>query len=101
MEFLEIVKLEIRKRELKVSNGKLIKVIGEFDNGKLKAIKVCGDFFIHPEESIILLEQEILKGDSFRESVVLWDKKYSPRIIGFELKDLIDTLESLVKKKEE
>jgi len=101
MEFLEIVKLEIRKRELKVSNGKLIKIIGEFDHGELKTIKICGDFFIHPEESIILLEKEILAGDSFRESVEMWNKKYSPKIIGFELKDLINTLESLIDNTEE
>lgn len=95
MEFSEVAILEIKKRELKVTNGKLIKVIGEFDNGELKAVKVCGDFFVHPEESIILLESELLKGNNFKESVFLWNKKYSPQIIGFELKDLIVALESL------
>jgi hypothetical protein len=98
---LEIVKLEIRKRDVKVLNGKLIRIVSEFDKNKLKNIKICGDFFIHPEETIVFLEEEILKGKNFKASVMLWNEKYSPKIIGFELEDLIHVLESLVYKKNE
>ncbi|HOI18248.1 MAG TPA: hypothetical protein PLX15_00055 [Candidatus Woesearchaeota archaeon] len=93
--FGDRVKLEIRKKDLKVLNGKLIRLIGEFDNGKLKGIKVCGDFFIHPEESVLFLEEEILSGKTYRESVLSWYEKYSPKIIGFEIEDLICALECL------
>jgi len=88
--------LDTKKKDLKVLNGKFIRIVAEFEENKLKNIKVCGDFFIHPEDTIVFLEEEILKGKNFKESVMLWNEKYSPKIIGFELEDLIHALESLV-----
>lgn len=88
--------MDTKKKDLKVLNGKFIRIVAEFEENKLKNIKVCGDFFIHPEDTIVFLEEEILKGKNFKESVMLWNEKYSPKIIGFELEDLIHALESLV-----
>ena len=47
----------------KVPEGKLIKVWVEVTNGILMDIRITGDFFVHPEEWIASLEEE-LKGTS-------------------------------------
>ena len=46
------VKNGILKGELKVKGGKLIKCTLELDEGKIKRIKITGDFFIYPEDAI-------------------------------------------------
>jgi lipoate-protein ligase A len=49
------------KFEYKVPGGKLIKVSASIRNGLIEEIKITGDFFLHPEESIEALEEK-LKG---------------------------------------
>lgn len=50
----------------KVPNGKLLKIFLEQSGGKIKAVKITGDFFIYPEEKISALE-ESLKGEVLAE----------------------------------
>ncbi len=76
----------------KVPNGKLVKVSLEAGQGKVKKVKVSGDFFIHPEEAIDALEEN-LKGVELREDVL--EKKIlaiveenSIQLFGFKSKDL-------------
>ncbi len=44
----------------KVPNGKLLKIFLETENGKIKMVKITGDFFIHPEEKITALEAALI-----------------------------------------
>ena len=46
----------------KIPEGKLLKIFIEFDeqNRLLKQIKITGDFFAYPEESIDTLEKELI-----------------------------------------
>jgi len=53
------------KYVLKVPNGKLLKVFLEYEGDRINKIKITGDFFIHPEETIDELERE-LTGIEFR-----------------------------------
>jgi lipoate-protein ligase A len=54
----------------KVPNGKLIKIMCEFEDEKIIKVQITGDFFIHPEESIDDLE------------LALKDKEYSRKAIS-------------------
>lgn len=54
----------------KVPNGKLIKIMCEFESEKIIKVQITGDFFIHPEESIDDLE------------LALKDRKYSRKTVS-------------------
>lgn len=45
----------------KVPGGKLIKILLDEHDGKVSSVKITGDFFMHPEESIDNMEAA-LKG---------------------------------------
>lgn len=59
----------MRKPEFKVKDGKLIKVDLFADLGKIRQIKITGDFFLHPEDTIDKIETA-LKGQRIDESVL-------------------------------
>jgi len=44
----------------KVPGGKLIKISLVEDNGQIQDIKITGDFFLHPEDSIEDLERALI-----------------------------------------
>ncbi len=41
----------------KIPNGKLVRISLEYDTTILQKIKICGDFFVHPEETIEEMEK--------------------------------------------
>ncbi len=43
----------------KIPNGKLVKIFLESHDHKINSIRITGDFFMHPEESIIELEDDL------------------------------------------
>jgi hypothetical protein len=47
------------KAEYKVPGGKLLYAETETKNGMLLNAKISGDFFMHPEESILQLEEKL------------------------------------------
>ncbi|HBU06798.1 MAG TPA: hypothetical protein DEB09_01815 [Candidatus Magasanikbacteria bacterium] len=53
----------------KVPNGKLLKIFLEQETGKITTVKITGDFFIYPEEKIVLLEQALLGEDLSEEKI--------------------------------
>lgn len=46
-----------KKITLKVPDGKLLKIEVEADESVIINIKICGDFFLYPEEELEHLEQ--------------------------------------------
>lgn len=60
----------ILKSIYKVPNGKLIKISLEKKDNIIQNIKITGDFFIHPEDSIEKLEK-ILKNVFFDEKAII------------------------------
>ena len=40
----------------KIPNGKLVRISLDYDTATLQRAKICGDFFIHPEETIEEME---------------------------------------------
>lgn len=47
------------KAELKVVGGKLLRVSSVIRDGRIEDIKITGDFFLHPEDSIDDLEARL------------------------------------------
>ena len=45
--------------EEKVPNGKLVCVSVETQNGQVTEVKITGDFFLHPEETIEKIEHSL------------------------------------------
>lgn len=50
---------ERSKFAYKVPGGKLLKILLEHDSGRIKSVKITGDFFAHPEDCIEELEEEL------------------------------------------
>jgi len=72
------------KYTLKVPNGKLLKVFLEYEREKINKIKITGDFFIHPEETIDELERELtgIEFKSMEKSIDDFLKKKKPTMFG-------------------
>ncbi|MBI3588180.1 hypothetical protein HY095_03225 [Candidatus Micrarchaeota archaeon] len=45
------------KAELKVAGGKLVRVSVQTEGGRVESLKLTGDFFLHPEDSISKIEE--------------------------------------------
>ncbi len=85
-----MVGMALKNIDYKVEGGKLLRLEIDIDNGVIIQIKITGDFFMHPEESIILIE-EALKGINVenvahvvRNVIISRDIK----VIGFTAEDL-------------
>lgn len=49
----------VLKAERKVPGGKLIRVALSLRGGRIEKVRITGDFFLHPEESIEDLEKRL------------------------------------------
>lgn len=61
------------KASQKVPGGKLIRVSVEWEDSTLSNVKITGDFFMHPEEAIVKIE-EALSGFSLENLDALEEK---------------------------
>jgi hypothetical protein len=95
------VKKNLIKFEYKVPGGKLIKVFASIKNGFIEEIKITGDFFLHPEESIEILEEK-LKGikvdDETKIRNILNDFFSSKTLIGATVEDFLSALKGVLNK---
>ena len=88
------VKNGILKGELKVKGGKLIKCKIELQEGKIKRIKITGDFFMYPEDAIEKLEKA-LQGIQFDEKEISRKVKEAlngVELIGATMEDFVDAI---------
>jgi len=44
----------------KIPGGKLVKVKLSAPSGKIEQVRILGDFFLHPEETILKIEEALL-----------------------------------------
>jgi len=58
MELFEVVSM--LEANYKVPGGKLVKVKLDVSSGKIDKIQILGDFFLHPEETILTIEESLL-----------------------------------------
>jgi hypothetical protein len=58
MEFFEVI--EMHQANYKVPGGKLIKVKLGISSEKIDEVQILGDFFLHPEKTILAIEESLL-----------------------------------------
>jgi lipoate-protein ligase A len=86
----------------KIAGGKLIRVDVVY-SGQIEQVKITGDFFLHPEELITVIEENLagaaipLSKDSLVEQVKTILKNNDATVIGFSPEDLISVLADAVK----
>ena len=82
--------------DYKVPDGKLLRISVELKNNFIKDIKINGDFFLHPEEKIVLLEKA-LKEVHIKNIKQILDpliKREDMILIGFSSRDIEDAVKS-------
>jgi lipoate---protein ligase len=78
----------------KVPNGKLLKISLEYTEKtkKIETIKITGDFFAYPEESIELLETHLkntpLTPEELLKKIHSFIKEYNIQFIGLNAEEL-------------
>ena len=88
--------MEQTKIDYKVEGGKLLRIELMHKNNHLLTIKLCGDFFIHPEYSIEDIEKGLM-GTPFNQisqklSDIIQTKNI--QLIGFSPEDLQKAIET-------
>jgi lipoate-protein ligase A len=73
------------KSTYKVPNGKLLKIKLNYRDKKIKEINITGDFFVYPEESIEIIEKELV-------DVTLDQNEILKKIKTIKEKNMIDMI---------
>ena len=86
----------MRKAEYKIPGGKLIAVELVLINGVLGSVKLYGDFFMHPEESIIELEKRLegINQKEIEKSVKDFFDTHEITLFGIKPEDFIHVIET-------
>ena len=82
-------------KNYKPENGKLLKIFVEFSGSKIKQFKLRGDFFMHPESSLEILEDFMLDLDmskNFTQDLERFLTDNQIQVFGFKPCDLYDFL---------
>ena len=86
----------------KVTNGKLIRIELQAEQNKITSIKVSGDFFMHPEQAIQVLEKQLHNSEldeaKLQEKISSIVEENSVQLFGFKPEDLAKAIMMAVKK---
>jgi hypothetical protein len=76
----------------KVGGGKMIKISLTVDDGVIRDIRITGDFFVHPEEAVELLESK-LAGTRIEDLAVNIDNEFAGnanvQLVGIDAVDIV------------
>jgi len=84
------------KSVYKVPNGKLLKIFLDYniENKLINNIRITGDFFAYPEESIDVIEKKLkdtsLTKEDLLEKIISVIKKYNIKFIGLDAESLVE-----------
>jgi len=86
--------MELHEVDCKVPGGKLIRLRAQIGGGRIKEIRITGDFFLHPEERIGELETALagkkLERVTLQKTV---EQALSDcEIVGFSESDMVNAL---------
>ena len=87
----------------KIPNGKLIKIFLDYDskNKLINNIRITGDFFAYPEESIDVMEKKLkntlLTKKDLLEKINSIIKKYKIEFIGLNAEGLVEGILRCIK----
>lgn len=86
----------MKKAIYKVPNGKLLKIFLEEDAGKIKSVKITGDFFVHPEENIEKLETALagspLSTDPLNKAINDFFESNPTALFGIDIDSIVSTI---------
>ncbi len=86
----------MREVDYKVPGGKMIRIRAEVKNNFIHEVKITGDFFLHPEEGIELLEGALRGKELEREELetTLEDiiRGNSIQLVGVAVEDFVEAL---------
>ena len=88
--------LALKKITYKIPGGKLLRVSVDIEDGIIKSIKITGDFFLYPEESIEVLEKS-LQGATLESAEEILNSKVEEmgiKMIGVSVKDIVEAIRS-------
>ena len=84
------------KSVYKIPNGKLLKIILDYDgkNNLINSVRITGDFFAYPEESIEVIENELkntlLERAILLKKIQLSIKEHKIQFIGLHAEGLTE-----------
>ncbi len=86
----------IGKSVYKIPEGKLVKISLDFKEEKINFVRITGDFFLHPENGLELIEQELkgteLEKESIIQSIQKTVEKNSLDLFGLNPKGIADAI---------
>ena len=80
--------------DYKAPGGKLLRVTAAWEDGRLAAVTVAGDFFCHPEAAVDALESRLLGAapGEIPARLRLWQAESGAVLYGWRLEDLAEAL---------
>ncbi|MCW4014339.1 MAG: lipoate--protein ligase family protein [Candidatus Bathyarchaeota archaeon] len=83
------------KAEYKIPGGKLLACTVETENNVITELKISGDFFMHPEETIGNLEKAILgsKLTDYPDKIRGFFKNTNVMLLGVAQEDFINVIQ--------
>ncbi len=80
--------------EYKVPGGKLVASEVTVDGGMLSSVKITGDFFMHPEESIVDLEAVLtgIRVDELEDAVDGFFEENQVSLFGVSKEDIVKVI---------
>jgi hypothetical protein len=73
-------------------SGKLIRCRATFDNGRIKSIRITGDFFLYPEDRLSALELSLSGATPESAEIVVKQFFREVEAIGISAGDVIDLI---------
>ncbi|MCX6798878.1 MAG: hypothetical protein NTW59_02150 [Candidatus Diapherotrites archaeon] len=90
------------KSVFKVEGGKLLKISLEHSGCAISSVKIAGDFFLHPEEAVGLIEEGLegtpLDENTLKNKIEAIVKENSLQLFGFAPADLARAIMMAVKQ---
>ena len=89
--------------DYKVRGGKLLRIEVAIEKGIITKLKLTGDFFIHPEEGITLIEQALqgVQKEEVEQELKRIIAASGMQLVGFTPHDLADALKDAGEEKPE
>ncbi len=94
MEFFEVGLMQ--EASYKIPGGKLVKVKLSITSEKIDQVRIMGDFFLHPEETIQVIEDSLIGCKEYENSITMIIEqvlnKSSATLIGAAASDFSKTI---------
>ncbi|MFH1588573.1 MAG: lipoate protein ligase C-terminal domain-containing protein [Candidatus Diapherotrites archaeon] len=86
----------IKKSVYKIPEGKLVKISLDFENNVINSVKITGDFFLHPENGLELIESSLkgieLEKEKIIESIDVVVKQNSLELFGLTSEGIAEAI---------